>query len=101
MIATAEEAKDLLVDFWYCDYPAAVTDGDKDVAAYSGCGGAMDFADARLVDSALFDGVLNNEWGDCEYSQQHCDTKGQNHSAKVGGVLPVVSGYSGIWGNIA
>jgi hypothetical protein len=41
---------------------------------------------------------LNSEWGDYEYSQQHCDTKGHNHSAKVGGILPFVSGCCGIWG---
>ena len=61
----------------------------------------MNFADAGLVDSALFDGVLDNEWGDCEYSQQHCETKGQNHSTKVGGVLPGLRVYCGIWGIIA
>ena len=76
----------MLVDFWDGDEPGCRDDGDKDVPAYSRCGGAMDFADAGLVDSALFDGVLYSEWGDCEYGQQHYDTKGQNHSAKVGGL---------------
>jgi hypothetical protein len=93
-----QEAQDMVIDFWDGDEPGCRDDGDKDVPAYSRCGGAMDFPDAGLVDSALFDGVLDSEWGDCEYSQQHCDTKGQNHNAKIGGVLSVLVVYGSMQG---
>ena len=88
----------MVIDFWDGDEPGCRDDGDKYVAANSGGGGFVDFADAGLVDSALFNGVLANEWGDCEYSQQHCDTKDQNHNAKIGGVLSVLVVYGSMQG---
>ena len=66
-----KETQDFLVNFRDGNEPCCRDDRHKNMPTYAWGRRAVNFSDTGLVDSALFDGVLDNEWGDCEYSQQH------------------------------